>query len=232
MANALALNGMGMSLMTLGAPAIAGIIYAWAGPGFTYDTILVFNASSLIFSALLPSVVAAGTRRNVFGDLKDALRYAAHNGTVIGLLLIALGTTMFANAARNFLPAYVDDIFGKTISAGGPETVGWMLAVFGLGAFIGSLFIAGLWSHIFIWIMLNLYLFLFPPLNISLVFNFLTAEQVPVYHFVFLGRPPGWNDRYGFATLFEEDFWPFSNITNIYIYIYIYIYNIGRLTTR
>ncbi|HIF13648.1 MAG TPA: MFS transporter [Dehalococcoidia bacterium] len=144
MANALALNGMGMSLMTLGAPAIAGMIYAWAGPGFTYDTILVFNASSLIFSALLPSVVAAGKRRNVFGDLKDALRYAAHNGTVIGLLLIALGTTMFANAARNFLPAYVDDIFGKTISAGGPETVGWMLAVFGLGAFIGSLFIAGL----------------------------------------------------------------------------------------
>ncbi len=144
MANALALNGMGMSLMTLGAPAIAGMIYAWAGPGFTYDTILVFNASSLIFSALLPSVVAAGKRRNVFGDLKDALRYAAHNGTVIGLLLIALGTTMFANAARNFLPAYVDDIFGKAISAGGPETVGWMLAVFGLGAFIGSLFIAGL----------------------------------------------------------------------------------------
>jgi MFS family permease len=144
MANALALNGMGMSLMTLGAPAIAGIIYAWAGPGFTYDTILVFNASSLIFSALLPSVVATGKRRNVFGDLKDALRYAAHNGTVIGLLLIALGTTMFANAARNFLPAYVDDVFGKAISAGGPETVGWMLAVFGLGAFIGSLFIAGL----------------------------------------------------------------------------------------
>jgi len=144
MANALALNGMGMSLMTLGAPAIAGIIYAWAGPGFTYDTIMVFNASSLIFSALLPSVVATGKRRNVFGDLKDALRYAAHNGTVIGLLLIALGTTMFANAARNFLPAYVDDVFGKAISAGGPETVGWMLAVFGLGAFIGSLFIAGL----------------------------------------------------------------------------------------
>jgi MFS family permease len=144
MANALALNGMGMSLMTLGAPAMAGIIYAWVGPGYTYDTILVFNAASLIFSAMLPSVVAAGTRRNVFGDLKDALRYAAHNRTVIGLLLIALGTTMFANAARNFLPAYVDDIFGKAISAGGPQTVGWMLAVFGLGAFIGSIFIAGL----------------------------------------------------------------------------------------
>ena len=144
MANALALNGMGMSLMTLVAPAMAGIIYAWVGPGYTYDTILVFNAASLIFSAMLPSVVAAGTRRNVFGDLKDALRYAAHNRTVIGLLLIALGTTMFANAARNFLPAYVDDIFGKAISAGGPETVGWMLAVFGLGAFIGSIFIAGL----------------------------------------------------------------------------------------
>lgn len=144
MANALALNGMGMSLMTLGAPAVAGMIYAYAGPGFTYDTILVFNAASLVFSAMLPSVVAAGKHRNVLGDLSDALRYAAKNRTVIGLLLIALGTTMFANAARNFLPAYVDDVFGKAISAGGPQTVGWMLAVFGLGAFIGSLFIAGL----------------------------------------------------------------------------------------
>jgi MFS family permease len=120
------------------------MIYAYAGPGFTYDTILVFNAASLVFSAMLPSVVAAGKHRNVLGDLSDALRYAAKNRTVIGLLLIALGTTMFANAARNFLPAYVDDVFGKTISAGGPQTVGWMLAVFGLGAFIGSLFIAGL----------------------------------------------------------------------------------------
>ena len=141
---ALALNGMGMSLMTLGAPAIGGMIYAWAGPGVTYDTILAFNAASLIFSAMLPSVIAAGKRRNVLGDLIDALGYAARNRTVIGLLLIALGTTMFANAARNFLPAYVDDIFGKTIEAGGPQTVGWLLAVFGAGAFLGSLFIAGL----------------------------------------------------------------------------------------
>lgn len=144
MANALALNGMGMSLMTLGAPAIGGMIYAWAGPAAAYDTILIFNACSLIFSAMLPSVVAAGKRRNVLGDLGDALRYAARNRTVVGLLLIALGTTMFANAARNFLPAYVDDLFGKTIEAGGPQTVGWLLAVFGAGAFFGSLFIAGL----------------------------------------------------------------------------------------
>lgn len=144
MANALALNGMGMSLMTLGAPAVGGIIYAWAGPAAAYDTILGLNAVSLIFSAMLPSVVAAGKRRNVLGDLTDALKYAARNRTVIGLLLIALGTTMFANAARNFLPAYVDDIFGKTIEAGGPQTVGWLLAVFGAGAFLGSLFIAGL----------------------------------------------------------------------------------------
>ncbi|MBT4074607.1 MAG: MFS transporter [Chloroflexi bacterium] len=144
MANALALNGMGMSLMTLGAPAVGGIIYAWAGPAAAYDTILGLNAVSLIFSAMLPSVISAGKHRNVLGDLMDALKYAGRNRTVIGLLLIALGTTMFANAARNFLPAYVDDVFGKTIEAGGPQTVGWLLAVFGGGAFLGSLFIAGL----------------------------------------------------------------------------------------
>ena len=144
MANALALNGMGMSLMTLAAPAVGGVIYAWQGPGAAYDVILALNAGSLVFSAMLPSVIAAGKHRNVLGDLKDALRYAAGNRTIIGLLLIALGTTMFANAARNFLPAYVDDVFGKAIDAGGPQAVGWMLAVFGAGAFIGSLFIAGL----------------------------------------------------------------------------------------
>jgi len=154
MANALALNGMGMSLMTLGAPAVGGIIYAWAGPAAAYDTILGFNAISLIFSAMLPSVIAAGKRRNVLGDLTDALKYAGRNRAVIGLLLIALGTTMFANAARNFLPAYVDDLFGKTIEAGGPQAVGWLLAVFGGGAFLGSLFIAGLrrGSHRGLWL--------------------------------------------------------------------------------
>ena len=139
--NALALNAMGMSMMTLLAPGVGGVIYGAWGPAAAYDAIVLFNLGALVFTWLLPSVVVAGVRRDVLSDIRDGFRYVWRNRTVMALLMIALGTTMLAMPARNLLPVYVEDLFER-----GPEAVGLMLSVFGGGALVGSIFIAGLRS--------------------------------------------------------------------------------------
>ncbi|MEE8364113.1 MAG: MFS transporter [Dehalococcoidia bacterium] len=137
--NALALNAMGMSMMTLLAPGVGGVIYGAWGPAAAYDAIVLFNLGALVFTWLLPSVVVAGVQRDVLSDIRDGFRYVWRNRTVMALLMIALGTTMLAMPARNLLPVYVEDLFER-----GPEAVGLMLSVFGGGALVGSIFIAGL----------------------------------------------------------------------------------------
>lgn len=137
--NALALNATGMSMMTLAAPGVGGLVYGVWGPGAAYDMIAGFNVIALVFSSMLPAVVATGKRKNVTGEMKAAFGYVIEHRIVLALLIIGLGTSMVANPARSLLPVYVEGLFKM-----GPGAVGLMLSVFGGGAFIGSIFIAGL----------------------------------------------------------------------------------------
>lgn len=140
--NALALNASGMSIMTLAAPGVGGVVYAGLGPEYAYDAIAGFNALALAFSTLLPSVIAGtggSKRRRVLSDMGDAFKYVAKNRTVLALLAIALVTAMIAMPARHLIPVYVEDLFAL-----GAGAVGLMLSVFGAGALVGSIFIAGL----------------------------------------------------------------------------------------
>lgn len=137
--NALALNATGMSIMTLAAPGVGGAIYGTLGAGVAYDMIVAFNAIAVIFSTLLPSIIAKGPRKNVLSDMKAAFSYVSRNRTVMALLAIALATTTVSMPARNLLPVYVEELFSM-----GAGAVGIMLSVSGAGSLVGSLFIAGL----------------------------------------------------------------------------------------
>ena len=141
--NAVALNASGMALMTLSGPGIGGLAYAWLGPQATY-----FLMSGLMFVAFLMMTrvrVArpdAGGRRqteNVFNSVWDGIRYSARNKTIMVLLLLTLATTMTSQSFRSLMPAQVDLVFG-----GGPTQLGILMSTIGVGALIGSLFIAGL----------------------------------------------------------------------------------------
>lgn len=146
--NAVALNASGMALMTLSGPGIGGLAYSWLGPQATY-----FLMSGMMFIAFLmmtrvnvarPDAAAPGRRReNVFNSVLDGLRYSARNKTILVLLLLTLATTMTSQSFRSLMPVQVELIFG-----GGATQLGILMSTIGVGALIGSLFIAGLTENV------------------------------------------------------------------------------------
>ena len=146
--NATALNASGMAMMTLAGPGIGGLAYSWLGPQATY-----FLMSGLMFFAFLMMLQVKVARpdadnpirrrESVFNSISDGLRYSYRNKTILVLLLLTLATTMTSQSFRSLMPAQVDIVFG-----GGPAQLGILMSMIGVGALIGSLFIAGLTENV------------------------------------------------------------------------------------
>ncbi len=141
MTNAIALNASGMSLMTLAAPGIGGVLYATAGPDIAYFTIAGLALLASVLTSRMPRLPAGASsaRHRMASEIADGLRYVANNRTVLFLLLLALSSTVFAMPFRSLLPAFVEEAFKRDAAS-----VGLLLSMIGLGSLAGSLFIAGL----------------------------------------------------------------------------------------
>lgn len=140
--NAIALNSSAMSLMTLVAPGVAGVMYARLGVAPTYFIIGSLNIIAVLLTARLTRLAGASARQpasRVLVEMKNGLKYSFGNRTVLVLLLLTMFTTVLAHPFRSLMPVFVHDVFDR-----GPEAVGLMLSAIGLGAVAGSLVIAGL----------------------------------------------------------------------------------------
>ena len=140
--NAIALNASGMALMTLSGPGIGGLAYSAFGPATTYFVmaVLMFVAFLLMTTVKVEGVpVERRKRDNMFSSIWDGLKYSYGNPTIFVLLLLTLATTMTSQSFRQLMPAQVDLIFG-----GGPTQLGILMSMIGVGALLGSLFMAGM----------------------------------------------------------------------------------------
>ena len=72
-------------------------------------------------------------------DVKEGLRYARADRTVLMLLIVALSTTVLAMPMRTLLPVQIEEVFNRDV-----ESLGLLLSMIGVGALAGSLLIAGL----------------------------------------------------------------------------------------
>lgn len=138
--NAVALNASGMSLMTVAAPGVGGLIYGLAGPAATYYVMAGLTVAALILTSWVPGMApVAHAKRRMWGDIKEGLVYTKHNRTVLVLLLVALSTALLAMPFRTLLPVQIEEVFKLEV-----EALGLLLSMIGVGALIGSLVIAGL----------------------------------------------------------------------------------------
>lgn len=145
--NAIALSASGMALMTLSGPGLGGLAYAWLGPDKTYFLIsgLMFLAF-IMMSTVTVSGAATSLRRrqeNVLRSVWEGMQYSARNKTILILFVLLLSTTMTSMSFRSLMPAQVDLIFD-----GGPTQLGILMSMIGVGALLGSLFIAGLTENV------------------------------------------------------------------------------------
>ena len=139
--NAMALNAMGMSATTLMAPAVAGVLYNVINPDGVYYLITAMCIGAVLLTGLLPKL-AGGTgtgQAGVLNDIRAGLSYIRRSPLVMALLIIGLTSTVLAMPFRFLMPVFIVDIYSL-----GPEAMGLMVSMMGLGSLGGSLFIAAL----------------------------------------------------------------------------------------
>ena len=139
--NAMALSSTAMSITTLVAPAAAGVLYARIGPDGVFVIVILMNLAAVAVTGLIGADSRGPTKAGVpmVRDIADGLAYIRGSHLVLILLLMGFATAMLAMPFRFLMPVFVVDIYGR-----GPEALGLLVSVMGLGSLVGALFIAGM----------------------------------------------------------------------------------------
>lgn len=139
--NAFALSAAAMSSMTLLAPAFAGNLYNLIGADGVYYVISGLELSAVVFTGFIRTDDRPQKRANpaIFKEIVRGLSYIRHNSMVIVLIVLSISTALLAMPFRSLLPIYIVDVFGR-----GPDALGLMVSIMGIGAVAGSLTIAAM----------------------------------------------------------------------------------------
>ena len=144
--NALALNSTAMSSMTLLAPALAGNLYNLLGPAGVYFIIAGLEGAAVVLTGIIrkPREEKYSPRKAMLRDIKAGLKYIRSSSMVLLLLAMALATTLLAMPFRFLMPIFVVDIYHR-----GPEALGLLSSIMGIGAVLGSMAVArmGRWRR-------------------------------------------------------------------------------------
>jgi MFS family permease len=139
--NAMALNASGMSIATLAAPALAGVLYALLGPEGVYYIVAGMAFTALALTGMIPKLGGGPVKTDapMMRDIKAGLSYIWKRQLVLVLLAMALATTLLAMPFRFLMPVFVVDIYHR-----GPESLGLLVSIMGVGSLAGSLVVASL----------------------------------------------------------------------------------------
>jgi MFS family permease len=137
--NAQALNSTVANVGRLAGPAVAGILIATTGVS------VAFLANALSFVAVLVSLMRMDRRalrrgprlRRARGQTVEGLRYVWGRPRLTVVLLLVLVVGIFGQNFRVVLPVFAQGTFAQ-----GAAGYGYLMAMVGLGAVIGSLFTA------------------------------------------------------------------------------------------
>jgi MFS family permease len=139
--NAIAMNTLGMTVLNLVAPVIAGFV---VGDDYKFE-IVYFVMTGLYISAIAfilfvharSKIIATGNK--ILVDVKLGFRYIRKNPLILRILVFTLIAVVLAQPFQQLMPIYAEDILKV-----GPPGQGLLFMVSGAGALIGSLFLAAM----------------------------------------------------------------------------------------
>ena len=149
--SAIALNSAGFNVSNLIAPAVSGLIYGLAGPGVVYSIIGGLALTGVFFTFIIKPEMGMGNdirgsnkseKKEILAEIKIGLIYIYNEKLLFSLLIASLIFSLLAEPFRFMLPIFVKDIYLK-----GPEAMGLLTTLMGLGSVIGSIIIAGIESN-------------------------------------------------------------------------------------
>ncbi len=140
MPNAIALNSIQFNLAVTVGPALAGVTLAKLGEKWCFGlNALSFLAPIISLSIITTRFVPEQTKQSMLNSLTQGIKFIWHQGSMVGLIVLAFLMTFLAMPMRTYIPVFVKDIFHR-----GPETYGNLLSLMGVGSIVGSLAMAGL----------------------------------------------------------------------------------------
>jgi MFS family permease len=135
--NAIALTSFTIHTTRFIGPSLGGVVVAFMGEG----TCFLINAASylgaIVALAFIRTQPKAPQRHSVLHALRSGVQYALGHARIRVLLGIVATMSFFGTAHITLLP-----YFAKTVYAGGAETFGALTAATGVGACLGTVFLA------------------------------------------------------------------------------------------
>jgi MFS family permease len=140
LSNAIALNSSMVNLARLVGPAVAGMLIAFFGEGLCF----LLNAASylaVLYSLVLMKVVPRATvpaQGNIFSELKEGFQYVFGFIPIRYILMLVALVSLMGVPYQVLMPIFVKDIFLR-----GPQTLGFLMGIAGVGALTGVIYLAG-----------------------------------------------------------------------------------------
>ena len=137
--NAIALNSAAMNVNKVLGPAAAGVLIGLISTGGVYLVMVGIGCLMLLGTYLMrvPQEERQREAPALLRDLGDGLRYLRGERDLLLVIGLALAPIVLAWPYQTLLPIFADEIFHV-----GAPGLGLMHAVTGIGALLGSLFIA------------------------------------------------------------------------------------------
>jgi MFS family permease len=138
--NAVALNNLGMNVLSLAAPALAGFMVDAFDFSSVYYTMTGMNFYAAIFICFVPHtsrITSSG--ESILRDIREGFEYILRQRMILFILAFTLIAVILSMPYRQLLPIFVDDILKV-----GATGMGVLLSVSGAGAMVGSLVIASM----------------------------------------------------------------------------------------
>ena len=138
--NAVALNTMGMNVLSLVAPAVAGFIidaFDFHAVYFTQAGLYICGAVFMSFLPVTRRSVTSGT--NILEEIRQGFQYIRKDRMILFVLGFSLVVTVLAMPFQQLLPIYVDEILNV-----GATGYGVLMSISGAGALVGSAILATL----------------------------------------------------------------------------------------
>jgi MFS transporter, DHA1 family, staphyloferrin A biosynthesis exporter len=138
--NAVALNMIGMNVLSLIGPAAAGFLIDGVGFAFVYFSMAALNIYGAIMIIFIPHTSPLGNRsESIVYQIKTGFKYILKDRIILLILLFTTLAVIMVMPYQQLLPIYVDDILKV-----GAKGMGILLSVSGIGALVGSITLASL----------------------------------------------------------------------------------------
>jgi len=137
--NAIALNSSMVNAARLLGPSIGGILIAAFGEGicFLMNALSYIAVIAALLAMRIPPVPARPAGGRVLDGLREGFSYVFAFRPIRYIILLLALVSLMGMPYQVLMPAFAKDVLG-----GGPHTLGFLMGASGLGALIGTVYLA------------------------------------------------------------------------------------------